>query len=349
MKRYCTLILLILFSWNLVSVTGQSENTIYLLRDNAIVEFGTTGVQHIAANPSALSLPITNLSNPNHRYVASAVLTATATHLYALFQEGQLSPQRPFPTHTWISRIDTTSGISVVIYDHPGIFAFALSPDEQHMTVGYYEADYYFSAERACILNLSVGDCSPIQYQVFSDPGAWIDNTHILLPSSNDGHMHVINITNNEDIRLPLPPGRNLSSGRPIPNTRLVLMGAEAQDLTQQPLFGFFTVNIDTFELQMLPYGESSTVVLYGISPDHRYLVYGDTHPKLVEFASGRLVRQFDSIVNLGWIGDHTLVYQGRVEANSEPEIATIDSETGERSQLAAGDQASGILLIPHQ
>jgi hypothetical protein len=345
-------ILMFLLLGSAKSLSAQDDAPIFVLQDRALLTINGAGEASIVADLAASPLTVTSLDNDNHRLVALADISKTADKLFTLIQEGQLSPQLLFPTRTYLAETNLETGISRTILDRPGIFAFVVSPDEHKMLVGYYEDEYYFSAQRSCVLVIATGVCSPTPHQIFATPGSWIDNNTYLVVSLVDNMLHVTNIRTGNDQVLPIPQKWVLNSAIPIPQTRLVLASAGLRDFSHISQAGFLTINLDTLEVRELPYiaeagGNYSEVSAFSFSPDNRYLLYGGTHRALVEFNTGMLVRELETVVNSGWIDEHTLVVQGRLNENSQMEIAEVDALTGNTVQIASGDQATGILLVP--
>ena len=349
--KWIAYLVTLLFATGLTT-SAQEEPSIFILRDDMLLTLNVEGVQQETANLEPLSLPITDFSDSAQGYIASVDITADGSQLYALLHQGRLSAQLPFPTRTQLIEIDPSAATSMVIYERPGIFAFVLSPNAERMIVGYYDADYYFSTRHSCILDLQTRVCTLTPHQISSNPGDWIDSDRYLVASQSDYMLHVLNVETGQDRALPLPPEWILNAAAPIPNTQMIIVGADQREISGQSESSFLTISIDTLEVRELPYvtpsnGYYPVVSSWSFSPDNQYMLYGDTHKALVDFTTGRLVRELDTVVNFGWTDDHTLIIQGSVSLGSGPEIAEIDAASGDVRQLAFGDAASGIMLIP--
>lgn len=354
MKNHLSLLhltlLVILTSVSIFTTSAQESSGVYVLRDDALLTLSPdTGTQTVVADLERLALPVTRFSsNAEPRYVASADLVEDPLTLYVLLHEGKLSAQLPFPTQTQILRVDPQMQTSTVIYERPGIFTFVLSPDGQQMIVGYYESDYYFSTQRACVLDFQTDICGDIPHAIANIPGQWIDEVDILVLSGDDLLPHVINSNSGVDVVIPIPLGWNLISSIPIPNAHLVVLTMGRIDLNGIPEYRLFTVDIDTMQIEMLQYeNDRQLTSLLGFSPHSRYLFYNGATFELIEFATGRVISVFDRVINFGWESNETLVIQGTITANAAPVIAQVNAVTGEIRTLAEGEQAAGILIVP--
>ncbi len=332
-----------------LQVIAQEDEPIYLLRDNLSL-VSLLGRSDAMQTNAPLSLPVTTYDAPNPVTIARAQISASEDQLFVLLHEGRVSPQYPFPTNTRIVIVDLASNQTHTIYERPGIFTFLISPDEQHMVVGYHEDDYYFSTRRLCVLEISTGICTSIEYTIGSNPGHWVDNATLLIPRLINNQLLVFNIFSQQESFIPTPEDWHFSSTAPIPETgKIVISGQQSnKDRSQLPITAFFILDLELLSFEMLPYIEHEYVAWWSFSPTNQYVIYGRVNPVLVEFLTGRRIFEFESLLNWGWVNNHTLVAQRLNPNGTGMEIIQIDATTGGITTLAQGDQAGGILLIPH-
>ena len=349
MKSIFWVFFLFLVGMPYLHVGAQEDEPIYLLSDNLLLTSLTTQ-NNIMQTNAALSLPVTAYNVPNPVTIARAQISFSETQLFVLLHEGRVSERYPFPINTRIAIVDLLSNQTRILLEQPGIFTFLISPDEQHMIVGYYEGDYYFSAQNLCVLEVSTGVCTRLEYRIGRNPGLWIDNSTILIPVSTNNQIPLINIFTREESFIPTPEGWQFAAVSPIPDTRMIVMSGQQSnvDRSQLPITAFFVLNLDSLTFEMLPYTDNHFISWWSFSPNNEYVVYGRSRPVLVEFLSGRAIYEFTSLLNWGWVNDHTLVAQRLNPNGTGMEIIQIDATTGGITTLAQGDQAGGILLIPH-
>ena len=332
-----------------LQINAQEDQHTYLLRsDLSLVSL--TSPNRIMQTSETLSIPVTDYDAPNPVTIARAQISASEDQLFVLLHEGRVSQRYPFPINTRIALVDITTNQTRILYERSGIFTFVLSPDEQHMIIGYYESDYYFSTQSLCILEISTGICTILEYRIGTNPGFWVDSSTILIPSLVNNQVPLLNIFTHQESFIPTPEDWQFAAVTPIPDTRMILISAQqsSEDRTQRAITSFFILNLDSLTFEMLPYTERLIVSWWSFSPNNQYVIYERRHPILVEFLTGRAIYELTSLLNWGWVNEHTLVAQRLNPNGTGMEIIQIDATTGGITTLAQGDQAGGILLIPH-
>jgi hypothetical protein len=321
-------------------------DTILLLRDNQLVSVASSAARPvtISAVPMPLGLETFNPASTEWR-IWSANIDSSGRYLYTIEASGR--SDRQLPAATRLVKTDLTTGIRTVLSDRNGMFTFVLSPDQQQMVVGYYDGEFGVAERRSCVLEISTQECREIPLTIGTNPGYWIDNQSYL---AYGGGLYIVNATTGVMESIMTPQVWFVYSAVPIPNTRTILINADIRSTAVSEVSHFFTYDLDSTsfsELLYRPLNQDYDIVEgYSFSPNEVYLLYGGRQMALTEFATGRLIREFDSVLNYGWLDDNTLIIQGALD-QATAGILRVNAATGEVTQLAPVSASNGILLVP--
>lgn len=280
--------------------------------------------------------------------ILSADIPKTGNFLYTL--EGSGRTERQLPTATQLVRTDLITGERVILSNRNGIYGFVLSPDQQHMIVGYHDGEFGVAQQYSCILDLQTLECRDVPMIATSNLGFWLDNQRYL--GFGVSPFGLVIVSTDTGIPQPLPVAAEwfVYSAVPIPNTRTLLLSARLRSDTARNASQFLTLDVDTHALQNFTYDAANEnyalVETWSFSPDGHYLLYGGLRRVLVEFQTGRQIQEFDTVFNSGWVNNNTLVVQGALNATTNGILRT-DANTGNTVQIRTSSEAYGILIVP--
>jgi hypothetical protein len=342
---FLIVLLLITPTW----LQAQDEQPIYLFSDDGIVILGASRQAEEIATLEMETLGITEIINPENRFVAAGHMTYDQHTLYYLQHEGILSLAYPFPVRTYVAALSTDTGASRIVFERANILNFTLSPDNRYLAVNYYEGDYYFSPVRLCVYDLQLSsNCWELPYPVGDQPGRWVNDHEFLF--MKDGHLQWVNaVTRSErQIVRPEPDVWSLQGFIPVENTRMVVLLAGRRDISQRPLYQLFVMDLDSQAVLQTLEGDQSYMLLQDVSPDGRYMYYQNlTSFSVMDMTTGEVIRRFERIVHAQWVSISELAIQGHIDAESPFQIAVFDASTGAITVLASGNNAIGMMRVP--
>lgn len=355
LKRFryvlCLCCLLILGGWS--SLKANEEGNIYLLRDDQLLQWNVLSpeAQPIEVLQTGLNLETFTPNAADEWRILSARVDQTEAFLYTLETFGRT--KRHLPTTTRLVQTDLTTGERTVLVDRNGLFSFVLSPDQTHMIVAFYEGDYAESRKYACVLDLASKNCQNIDLEISYDPGYWIDDhNYVVYSFGPNSDLYKVDIESDKPVRLSLPHKWYVYSGAPIPATETLMISARQRTDANQNGSQFIKLDLATMQQEILPYraldDDYSGVGSWAFSQDGAYLLYGGiTQSKaLINLESGGLIMEIQSVISSAWLNERTLVVQRNID-NTDTEIILLDAASGEKTQLAQGDDATGLLIVP--
>jgi hypothetical protein len=325
---------------------AQSEEPVYVLRDDALIALDVSSQPEIVTALQPETSAMTDDLNDEHRFVMMAQLIEPDQTVYYLQHEGQVSAREPFPTRTYIAGIDTRTGARQIVYEQANILRFNLSPDGRYIAISYFEGAYYNSRIRMCVYDLQIqNECWTLPFWIVDQQARWIDSDEFLLIKS--GNLRLIDATNRTDRQIfnPEPITWNLQGFTPITGARFVVMTTDRVSLSETPRYRMFIVDIDNGSVVHSFDGEQNYMVFTSVSPNGQYLLYESRTSAILELTTGNVLHRFERIINAYWRDGSTLVLQGQLTDDAPFQIATFDVITGAITVLATGDDAGGILL----
>ncbi len=333
----------------LVSSSLQSGNSVFLLRDSSLISLDlTTAQQATHLNlPIEQSLSVEALTSASTNNVVSLISVAVdpgAQFLYTV--ESTARDSRGRTTATRFVQTNVFSEARRVLLDRPGLFSFTFSPDGQRIAISYFEGEYGGSRRYACVLDLASGNCPQINRSLAGNPAVWLDN-HTFVLLSEERNLYRVDARTLELRELPVSDGWDILSAVQIPATNSLLISANPWDYTPAPA-QFLTLNLDTMIVSDFAYdaldSDYTSVQDWAFSPDGRFLLYGSTFEMaLVEFQTGRLISEFEGVIQATWLRDSSgLVFN--VGWNRTPSLLEFDLQT--RQTRTVIQDSTGIILL---
>jgi hypothetical protein len=327
--------------------------SVYVLRENQLLGLDwQTGLQSAVVQMShslaSEVLPETAMieGSANTR-VIDAQIDHTGQYIYLIEASGR--DQRGYPTSTQLVQFNLLTGQRHIVLDRSGIFSFSISPNRSKIAVIYYEADFAWSTQQACVLDLQTSICQPVGLRGLGIPAYWLDNQHCMLMYADVNPIRIVDADTLNVTTITLPADRFIYSSIPISASTLFIANKLRTNVGQPVSFTYYDIQSGAF--QDLPY-KALNFENYGsvnrgqFSPDQQYLLYSGIKSALIQLSTGQLIREFDIVVNSSWVNASTLLVQGSTDGQAL-EIFRFDTTTANITQLAIGEAASGIMLIP--
>jgi hypothetical protein len=336
------------------SVLAQSDENfdvrIFILQDHELrtVDPSNGSQQTVTTTP----LPLESLST-QQRQVSERILLAnvdaTGNFIYTLEAIGYDS--HGFPVQTQLSQLDVGANSRHLLLQRPGIINFSISPNQTFGAVTYYTGTYGESVKGLCLFNLQSRTCNdvPLRNGV-GNLFYWLDEQTLLIRSET---IQIVDVTTRQaqEIAISLNDWYVMSAA-PIPNSDDLLVSVDARTDGYRPA-QFLRYNLGTHTYQQLPYNAAnlenySLVMNLHFSREGQYLLYGGGLGRpigIVEFSTGALLNEINTIITSGWLDNETLIVQGSRDGVTL-EIFTLNAQSGTVTQLAQGEQAGGIMLV---
>jgi dipeptidyl aminopeptidase/acylaminoacyl peptidase len=325
------------------------DEPVYLLNDTNLRPLQNTDMQIQLSIPGR-SVYDSNPITANQFGVLFSQLISSGEYLYTVEARGQ--DAQNFPTETRLVRTNLLNQERTVLTNQSGIYAFAVSPDQQRIAVSYYDGAYGVGLRRICIVEVNRSMCRNAFDALALDGGYWKDeNTFI---NTNAAYIRILDVRTFETTEIMYPSEWFMSRATLIPNTDLLFVsGISRTNYQIGDIPQFFTFDLNTRQLTDLPYDAISAAVdpieFVDFSPNGHYLIYGQLGPlgnlAIVEFDTGRLISQAEKVFNYGWMDNTTLVLQTD-RFTPQPQIFQVDMTTGITTLIASGQQAAGTLLV---
>jgi hypothetical protein len=345
-----------MYSRNLLAQEIPDTTTIesvLLLQQNQLNRLDiTTGARQSVASVSAF---VEDFSAMNaDRRIWSAGIDKSSRFLYLIEAYGSSSNRQilGLPTASELVEVDLQTNQRRVLSSKTTVFNFIVSADRQHMIILYYESEYLFSRQKACILDLVSLICQELNVEAVGSTAFWIDNQQFVIYFASSGELTRVNIDTLSTNPISISSEWFINWATPIPNTRDLLITAKKLPYNYEPS-GFLRYNLDTEMATELPFTslgfeDFPNIGSFDFSPDGHFLLYSGDASALIDFSTGELIQRFEVVVNAGWMSNEILLVQGSVDGASL-NIISIDAANRQASLILSGDAAGGILLIPDQ
>lgn len=328
--------------------TNEPESTMYLLQNDQLKQLDViSGQQEYILD----LMPLNIHSDRTEWRLWAADVDPTGQTLYQIEIWGRSQNRNILgaPTGGELVAIDIQTNTREVIFNSTTVFNFVLSPDGQRMVVFFNIGEYLYSEQHACVLNLNSQECQPLEFDNIAI-AEWISNQEFITRTGDVHPLQLVNVDSNTYKTLIFPSDWQVYWGTLLPLTsELVVSGQPYEDALEHPN-SFLSYNLLTDKVEISRFSALNKYFLIEellFSKDGKYLFYGSSpQASLIDFKSGELIQEFETVLSAEWIDEQTLIVQGSLD-ESPVSIMRFDVTSRQVTMLLQGEAASGMLLFP--